>query len=53
VLSAHRKFRFGMSNNKFYQKKNEQEVVLVSVITLPKVSGINNPKYTYKEFAYV
>lgn len=52
VLSAHRKMRFGMDNTKFYKKKREQEVVLTSVITLPKISGINNPKYTYKEFAY-
>lgn len=52
VLSAHRKMRFGMSNTKFYEKK-KQEVVLTSIITLPKISGINNPKYTYKEFSYV
>jgi len=52
VLSAHRRFRFGMSNHKFYELKNKQEVQLTNIITLPKVTGICNPKYNYREFTH-
>ena len=59
VLAAHRKFRFGMCNAKFYElnpvhERPSKYVVELSItrmkVTLPAVRGVYNIKYTYKEF---
>jgi len=59
VLAAHRKFRFGMCNAKFYElnpvhDRPSKYVVELSItrmkVTLPAVRGVYNIKYTYKEF---
>ena len=52
VLSAHRAMRFGMSNSKLYAKKESEPESMLTQITLPKVYGIGNDKYNYREFKY-
>lgn len=49
VLAAHRRMRTGMSSTKFYQLKSENPEAIETQITLPKVYGVNNNKYVYKE----
>lgn len=59
VLAAHRKFKLGMHNAKFYELNPvaDRPVVEVPVrrmkITLPAVRGVYNMKYTFKEMNYV
>lgn len=49
VLAAHRRMRFGMSGTKFYKLKKQNAEPPQTQITLPKIGGVNNSRYSYSE----